>query len=151
MNAKLGSTECQSQLPWSLFVQVWKSQRGGWTFGQGWGEKKNNLVKERANGDNCEKQQVCGYSSLWVSVLSVVTDDLLANSTSGIDINPESVSFAKCHFMHVLVAQSCSTLCNSMDYGPPGPSIQGILQARILEWVCTTCLAVSDSLQPHGP
>lgn len=24
-------------------------------------EKKKNLVKERANGDNCEKQQVCGY------------------------------------------------------------------------------------------
>ena len=30
------------------------------------GEKKNNLVKERANGDNSEKQQVCGYSYLWV-------------------------------------------------------------------------------------
>lgn len=24
-------------------------------------KKTKNLVKERANGDNCEKQQVCGY------------------------------------------------------------------------------------------
>ena len=34
-----------------------------------------------------------------------------------------------------LVAQSCPTLCNLVDYSPPGSSIHGILQARILEWV----------------
>ena len=33
------------------------------------------------------------------------------------------------------VAQSCLTLCDPMDCGLPGSSIQGILQARILEWV----------------
>ena len=27
------------------------------------------------------------------------------------------------------------TLCNSMDCSPPGFSVHGILQARILEWV----------------
>ena len=27
------------------------------------------------------------------------------------------------------------TLCNPMDYSPPGSSVHGILQARILEWV----------------
>ena len=32
-------------------------------------------------------------------------------------------------------AQSCPTLCNSMNCNPPGSSICGILQARILEWV----------------
>ena len=31
--------------------------------------------------------------------------------------------------------QSCPTLCNPMDHSPPGSSAQGILQARILEWV----------------
>ena len=35
----------------------------------------------------------------------------------------------------VLVAQSCLTLCNPMDYILPGSTIHGILQARILEWV----------------
>ena len=33
--------------------------------------------------------------------------------------------------------QSCLTLtlCNPMDYSPPGSSVRGILQVRILEWV----------------
>ena len=31
--------------------------------------------------------------------------------------------------------QSCLTLCNPMDHNPPGSSVHGILQARILEWV----------------
>ena len=35
----------------------------------------------------------------------------------------------------VLVAQSCLTLCNPMDCSPPGSSVHGISQARILEWV----------------
>ena len=38
-------------------------------------------------------------------------------------------------WMKVLVAQSCLTLCNPMDYSPPGSSVHGILQARKLEWV----------------
>ena len=33
------------------------------------------------------------------------------------------------------VAQSCPSLCNPVDCSPPGSSIHGILQARILEWV----------------
>ena len=30
--------------------------------------------------------------------------------------------------------QSCLTLCNPMDHGPPGSPVHGILQARMLEW-----------------
>ena len=30
--------------------------------------------------------------------------------------------------------QSCLTLCNLMDCSPPGSSVHGIYQARILEW-----------------
>ena len=37
--------------------------------------------------------------------------------------------------MQLWVAQSCSIVCNPMDYRPPGSSVHGILQARILEWV----------------
>ena len=33
------------------------------------------------------------------------------------------------------VAQSCLTLCDPVDCSPPGSSVLGILQARILEWV----------------
>ena len=34
-----------------------------------------------------------------------------------------------------LVTQSCLTLCNPLDCNPPGSSVCGILQARILERV----------------
>ena len=35
-------------------------------------------------------------------------------------------------------AQSCLTLCDPMDHSPPGSSVHGILQARILEWVAAS-------------
>ena len=31
--------------------------------------------------------------------------------------------------------QSCPALCDPMDYSPPGPTVPGLLQAGILEWV----------------
>ena len=40
-----------------------------------------------------------------------------------------------CVCVCMLVGQSCPTLCDPMDYGLPGSSVCGILQARILEWV----------------
>ena len=44
--------------------------------------------------------------------------------------SPDCISLVK-----VSVAQSCPTLCDPMDCGPPTSSVYGILQARILEWV----------------
>ena len=41
------------------------------------------------------------------------------------------------------VAQSCQTLSDPMDCSPPGSSIHGILQARVLEW---GAIAFSDLL-----
>ena len=32
------------------------------------------------------------------------------------------------------VAQSCPTLSGPMDCSPPGSSVHGIFQARVLEW-----------------
>ena len=43
-------------------------------------------------------------------------------------------------------AQSCSTLCDPLDCSRPGSSVQGTLQARILEWV-----AISSSRGSFGP
>ena len=65
-----------------------------------------------------------------------------------------------------LVAQWSLTLCDSMDHSPPGSSVHGILQARILNWVAIyftrgsswlsdwnrvseSHLVVSSSLWPH--
>ena len=47
-----------------------------------------------------------------------------------------------CHFLLQLmevkseseVAQSCPTLCDPMDCSPPGSSIHGIFQVKVLQW-----------------
>ena len=43
-------------------------------------------------------------------------------------------------------AQSCSILCDSMDYSPPGSSVHQTVQARILE-----CVAISSSKGSFWP
>ena len=47
----------------------------------------------------------------------------------------------------VLVAQSCLSLCSSMDYSLPGSSAHGILQARILEWASAVSENTSLSIR----
>ena len=46
-----------------------------------------------------------------------------------------------------LVTKSWPTLCNPMDYRPQGPSLHGIFQARIMEWVAISYS--SGSSQPR--
>ena len=38
------------------------------------------------------------------------------------------------------VSQSCLTLSDPMDCSPPGSSVHGIIQARVLKWGATHCL-----------
>ena len=60
--------------------------------------------------------------------------------------------------------QSCPTLCDPIDSSPPGSSIPGILQARILEWVAISfsnawmhaeplqlCLTLCDPVDSSPP
>ena len=49
--------------------------------------------------------------------------------------------------MLCLVAQLCPTLCDPMDYRPPGSSVHAIVQARILE--CVAMPTSRGSLQPR--
>ena len=46
-----------------------------------------------------------------------------------------------------LVAQLCLTLYNPMFCSPPGCSVHGILQARILEWVAISLSMGSSRTQ----
>ena len=61
--------------------------------------------------------------------------------------------------MHARLLQLYLTLCNPMDWGPPGSSVHGILQARILEWVAisfskthpgSTCRMVCSQSKGHS-
>ena len=57
-----------------------------------------------------------------------------------------AISFSIMLGVKALVIQSCPTLCDPMDYSPPGSSVHGILQARILEWV-----SISSSRRSSPP
>ena len=60
--------------------------------------------------------------------------------------NVNAAAAAKSH-------QSCPTLCDPIDDSPPGSSVPGILQARILEWVAlegTYLLLPRGNIPPHN-
>ena len=44
----------------------------------------------------------------------------------------------------VLSLESCPTLCDPMDCSQPGPSVHGLLQARILEWIVISSFRISS-------
>ena len=50
--------------------------------------------------------------------------------------------------------QLCLTLCDLIDQSQPGSSVQGILQARILEWVAISFSrgsSLTQGLNPASP
>ena len=56
------------------------------------------------------------------------------------------------YYMYLCVCmlnRSCLTLLYSMNHSPPGSSIHGILQARILEWVAMPSFRGSSLLLSH--
>ena len=45
--------------------------------------------------------------------------------------------------------QSCPTLCDPIDSLPPGSSVPGILQPRILEWVAISLMLLTANISPY--
>ena len=62
-----------------------------------------------------------------------ITSKILQSTcmSTSVSEEPESVT----SFTHAKSVESCPTLCNPVDCNPPGSSVHGILQARILEWI----------------
>ena len=53
-------------------------------------------------------------------------------------VNSQLILMYCCYIEHFVVVQSLSHVrlfCNPMDQSPPGSSVHGISQARILEWI----------------
>ena len=57
------------------------------------------------------------------------------------DFHSKSAAAAK-------LLQSCPTLCDPIDGGPPGSPVPGILQARTLEWVAISLFF--NKVHVHG-
>ena len=55
--------------------------------------------------------------------------------------------------LHAPSLQLCPPLCDSMAHSPPGSSVHGISQARILEWVASSSLRASSQpeIEPKSP
>ena len=56
-------------------------------------------------------------------------------STWSSEMFPPAPKFDICNESESEVTQSCPTLCDPVDCSPPGSSVHGIFQARVLEWV----------------
>ena len=89
---------------------------------------------------------LCCHAAAAAEVTSVVSDSVRPHRWQPMRLPRPWDSLGKntgvgCHFplqckkvkIESEVAQSCSTLSNPMDCGPPGSSIHGIFQARVLE------------------
>ena len=68
------------------------------------------------------------------SVLQVTAHHIIFSGSNSGKLRTEG-DFVLDGFVGWFVAQSCLTLCHPMGCSPPGSSVHGILQARILEWV----------------
>ena len=67
-------------------------------------------------------------------------------------IHPNSLISASIFLLRLVSlvrAQLCPTVCNPMNCSPPGSSVHGVLQARILEWVAPVG-SPRGSSQPKG-
>ena len=88
------------------------------------------------------------FNTCYCQVTSVMSDSVQPHKRQPTRLphpwdSPGKNTGVGCHFLlqctkvksESEVAQSCPTLSDPMDCSPPGSSIHGIFQARVLEWV----------------
>ena len=77
-------------------------------------------------------QEITWYGWLFFSLLTLLTSEIFEKRKI-------HFTFATTRPISAAAAakslQSCPTLCDRIDSSPPGSSVPGILQARVLEWV----------------
>ena len=104
-----------------------------------------NLLFQPLSIDHISTLCCCCCCCCWVA--SVVSDSVRSHRRQPIRLPHPWDSLGKntgvgCHFLlqcmkvksESEVAQSCLTLSDLIDYSPPGSSVHGIFQARVLEW-----------------
>ena len=101
--------------------------RGRWVGGWGWGIHVNPWLIDVNVWQN--PLQCCEVISLQ---LIKINEKKKGSQQRALDC-----FLMQCQNRVVLryVSSSCPTLCDPMDCSPPGSSVRGIFQARILEWV----------------
>ena len=97
-----------SLLPSPRLLNGWVTQRASRTFSAAPARCSTSLCSVNADGGHCVARKLHGEATNVKILLSYCCG---------------------------LIAELCLTLCESVDYSPPGSSVHGILQARILEWI----------------
>ena len=101
--------------------------------------------KESAcNAETQEKKQVLSLDEEYPLEEVMATERVTESETTERPSPAQYVLYVVCR--HTSSLQLCLTLCDPMDCSPPGSSVHGILQARIMEWV-----AMSSSREISGP
>ena len=85
------------------------------------------------NLKSLNKKSKTGFRKEWRSFRQQGHQESLLGASSVNGQEPSVTLMSPC--MRAKSLQSCLTLCDPMGCSPPGSSVHGILQARILEWV----------------
>ena len=93
------------------------------------------LCSNTSNGSSCQSEEMslswCNLNPYYFFYIISHNDSLshkdLTMAILLVSENSYEVKWSE-------VAQSCRTLCGSMDCSPTGYSVHGIFQARVLEW-----------------
>ena len=86
-------------------------------------------------------------------LFTILMFQFIHQCSEGIYILPVPIQCFFCVSLLLLLLslQSCLTLCDPIDGSPPGSSVHGIFQARVLEWVAIAFSVVSlCSCKPHS-
>ena len=104
-----------------------------------WGELKKLTIPCLGTSIFKEFTQIC----IWIRILSLSLDMtgrsgscrwLMSGSTCSYHLQSSCQGLEPSAAAAAKSLQSCPTLCDPIDGSPPGSSIHGIFQARVLEW-----------------
>ena len=88
------------------------------------------------------KEERASYSDMSSSFIHPMDRDVAVRMfTSSLEMQVDVCTQVHMCIYIYICAESlwlCPTLCNPRDCGPPGSSVHGSLQARILEWVAVS-------------
>ena len=114
-------------------------------------DKENEILFSNEIHWPCFKSKLTSFCCCCCYVTSVVSDSVRPHRRQPTRLprpwdSPGKNTGVGCHFLlqcmkvksESEVAQSCPTLSNPMDCSPPGSSVHGIFQARVLEWGAIT-------------
>ena len=100
------------------------------------------MLEQQCDCTQCHREDTSLISGIMHSAYGETTPLLISTIKHALHLKRQNAIFSELFFNHCyyrisvcVSAQSCCPLCGPRNYSPPGSSVPGIFQARILEWV----------------